>query len=207
MAGTFNANDALYVVESNNLGDTPGADIAQQKNVISRVINYVDSSNQVLASKTTQNVEMTRAVSGNYINSSLSNVTYGAWQINDSFAAVTPPTVSGYLAATELVPAANADPTKPLTTVNVTYNPVGQYTFTGYTQPVTPIAYPNAKDDPTTIDVTGVEIPFYQGYTAQMDGNQLKLKDANNPVGGYIAPVPVDPLKNTAITYLQMNRK
>lgn len=89
--------------------------------VITRTIKYVDANGTEIASPVTQTVTYTRTVSTNQVTG---EVTYGEWTTdNNTFEAVTSPTVNNYSTETTSVDGATTTPDSQAETVTVTYQP------------------------------------------------------------------------------------
>ncbi|WP_179393967.1 mucin-binding protein [Lacticaseibacillus absianus] len=117
------ANQDLYVVESNTLGDEPGGYIVQHATA-TRTINYRDAAGNTVSPSVTQTLNFTRS---GFLNPTTMAADYGAWTADASstFVAVGSPNLGDKYTTTKTVGAlAVTDPTAPARVVNVIYNPL-----------------------------------------------------------------------------------
>lgn len=192
------------MVESNDLGDTPGIVALPQVVNAQRHITYVNDQGDLVAEVVAQTLPITRDVT--VTDATTPDPTYGEWTpvtADGQFDEVVTPVLDGYFATLPVVDAAGIEivdlnnPTTPIA-VTVEYQKLGAWTTNDPS--VGDIDYENDPNDASAIK-TDTVIPYVANKTPTSEGKPLTQVDPNDVTKGYLPPTPTTLNIDTPIDY------
>ena len=200
----FDPSTDIFVVESNDLGDTPGIVALPQVVNAQRNITYVNDQGDLVAEVVAQTLPITRDVT--VTDATTPDPTYGEWTpvtTNGQFDEVVTPVLTGYFTTQPVVDAAGIeaiDPNNPTTPIPITvaYQKLGAWTTNDPS--VGDIDYENDPNDASAIK-TDTVIPYVATKTPTSAGKPLMQVDPNDVTKGYLPPTPTTLNIDTPIDY------